>query len=422
MLALLSEKIEDFRLQYYTQLRNVIYILITLFFISLFDSVMTFLTPVVMTDSGLTEFQMSLVYASSSVFGLVFDFILARYLHTTHYKRLLTYTLLITLLFPVTMLLKQTLFFFLIGMLVWGLYCNLWGFARDDFVARESKMAFHAASMSLLFIFSDVGSIVGTLIAEPISLLSSNNQQLLTLLAIPFLGLITLNLSSVKIRKESMTKPESEKVIHQEKPNQRELWYLLKVTQKLWPLMLLGILAITVEAIIWTVTPIIGNISSELEGLGGVILATSLTASLISFPISITLSQKFGKKRTATYALVAGSLMLIVQGFVSDPTTYLLITFINSAMFSVLYPAIGAAYADYLRESKSLDNKILSVKDMGTNFAYITGPLIAGILLTTIDSTKLFSVLGAFTLIIGLFVLAVMPKKIDFHDKRVLAD
>lgn len=371
---------------------------------------MSYLVPIIMTEYGLSEFNMGLLYASSSLFGLIFDFVLTRFLSTTHYKKLFVATIFVAAAFPLCMFFAPGVLPFIVGMVLWGLYYNLWAFASADFTARESKVIFHVASVSILMFFHDVGYIVGTLSAERLFEHLTYSQLGYLLLGIVGFALIMLVPAIRSKRREGTTQRASnlEKLSAMAK--------LIFVAKKISPLLLLGVTASTIDAVIWTVTPIIETILPQLSELGGVILAVNFLPSFIAYGMTTKLTRMFGKKRVGTFAFILGSLVLSILGIVTSVPIYIMVSFISAFFISIAYAALGGAYADYINESKSYDNEIIGTRDMATNFGYIIGPIIGGTLLSLLNSPILFTYIGISAAILGIIVHRITPKHIPFRE------
>jgi predicted MFS family arabinose efflux permease len=297
-------------------------------------------------------------------------------------------------------------------MFFWALYYNFWAFASADFTARESKPAFHVASISLFLFAHDIGYLLGTLFAEPLI----DAFSYVTLLFV-LEGLLAGALLFFIPLLQKRSKTEHEDLVQKRiitTSIRHELGLLRKVTVKLLPLLLLGVVISTVDATIWTVTPIIDTVFPQLAGLGGVVLAVNFAPSFFAYTITSSIASRFGKKRSGTLSFLLGAATLALLGVATSVSAYMIISFISAFFFSISYAAIGGAYADYLKESTHLDNEIVGTHDMSTNIGYILGPIVGGTLLTYVQSTFLFTYLGIAVVCVGTVLYALMPKKISF--------
>ena len=57
-------------------------------FWTLFDGLMAYVTPVLITSRGFSIAQMGLIIASSNIFGVIFDLMLIKFLRSANYRRL----------------------------------------------------------------------------------------------------------------------------------------------------------------------------------------------------------------------------------------------------------------------------------------------------------------------------------------------
>lgn len=416
MLNKIKLKVQIIRDQYRGKLRFVAFVGVTIFFLSIFDSIMSYIVPVLMTDTGFTEFQMGLLYSSSSVFGLILDFILAKMFKNSTYTSGFFMTSMLGILFPLLMFVNPTFITFLIGMFIWGLYYNLWGFARSDFIARESKVAFHVAGATILMAFHDIGYLTGTLSAQPLLDKLNYHQLLQVILPIIFISII-FQIPGLLKRKKVALKSDAE--VQNTISNLEELHRIKLVGKRLLPILILGVTISTIEAITWTITPIIDKVMPALNDLGGIILALNFLPSLIAYSLAIKLTVKFGKKKVMIVTFILAEIVLSMLGFATNAPTYLLLTFISSFIVSISYSSYAGVIADYLNESKTYDSEIMSTNDMSTNLGYIIGPILGGFLLTTFESTALFTYVGAVGVIIGIIVMFITPRKIPFYDKDI---
>jgi MFS family permease len=395
---------------------------LTTFFIAFADSLMSYFLPTLMTNSGLSNTEMGILYSSSAVFGAIFDFLLSKYLKSTHYKRMYFYTIVLAIVFPIMMFMSSWFWIYLAAMMVWGLYYNIWNFGYYDFVSREQNSKSYASSFGILSMFNDIGYLVGPLIAAQFvltghTLLPMISPIFLVLLAaFFFMGVIFLKNKERKKRKN----PESE-ILEKERDvsflKEVKLWYL--VSKRMWPILLMGISLSITSAMFWVVTPLLDGKSEGMNQLGGILLTASLAPSLfVNWSVG-TFTNKFGKKYTAFAAFLLSNLILLSVGFISNPYIIILAVFLSSLFSSISYPALSATVADYLKESKSYDNEILSVKDFFGNVGCIIGPLVAGFLMDRIGSLMIFSYFAVFGIAVSIFLLFFSPKSIDFHDRSM---
>jgi fucose permease len=305
--------------------------------------------------------------------------------------------------------------------MVWGLYYNIWNFGYYDFVSREQKSKSYATSFGILSMFNDIGYVIGPLLAAQFVLSKGNflpmlSPVVLLILALFFFGgVVLLKNRDNKNRKVINDDVDQNRNVSMLK--EASLWY--KVGKHMWPVLLMGILLSITEAMFWLVTPMLEGKTENFSQLGGFLMTASLAPSLfVNWSVG-SFTNRFGKKQTAFVTFLLSNLILFTVGFVSNPFVIILLVFLSSMFEAMAFPAIAGAVADYLKESKSFDNEIMSVRDFCGNIGYVIGPIIAGFLMDKIGSLMIFSYFAAFGILASSFLIFFSPKSIDFHDRSI---
>ena len=103
------------------------------FFWTLFDGLIAYIAPILITDRGFSVTEMGIIIASSNIFGMIFDFVLVKYLRSANYRRLFLLVYLLCFAYPIFLWFSKSLGMFLISMMIWGLYGDLNNFATYNF-------------------------------------------------------------------------------------------------------------------------------------------------------------------------------------------------------------------------------------------------------------------------------------------------
>ena len=122
---------------------------------------------------------------------------------------------------------------------------------------------------------------------------------------------------------------------------------------------------------------------------------------------------KFGKKRTAFLSLFAGSLVLVMLGYLTNPLLMIAAVFFSSMLMSLAWPALRSAFADYIHETGKYEKEIEGLEDLYTNIGYVLGPALAGFLADWLGNSKTFSVLGVMGVLTAIYLMKITPKKIN---------
>src|SRR3972149_10247312 len=135
----------------YGRSHQALYLLsLVILFWAVFDGITTYITPLVLIESGLSKTAMGLIYASSSVFGAGFDFLMCRLFKNSYYRRVFLGMFAFSALYLVALAGAKTIWIYLLAMVFWGIYYDLKNFGSFDFVARFTKNADHSSSFGVI--------------------------------------------------------------------------------------------------------------------------------------------------------------------------------------------------------------------------------------------------------------------------------
>lgn len=390
------------------------------FFWAVFDSFVSYFTPILITEHGFSNGEMGLIYASSSVFGAIFDFVLSKVLKRTHYRRAFLLLFLICAGYPMILWGATTVLVFMVAMVLWGLYYDVFSFALFDFVSRESPKDEHASSFGTIGVFKSMGYLVGPLVAgglaaDPGSMGTSYLSQLFLFISFLFLiALVMLGRQSssheIKIR---LPQTEEDKSVTEEMRS----WY--RVGRKLVPVLLFSALIFLFDAVYWTIGPLLSEEFSNFADFGGLFLVAATIPGLITVWLVGGVTSKYGKKKTAYVSFLISCIVLFWIGFLKEPLAILALVFVSAFLSSMSFPSIFGAYADYLKESHRYHNEIIGIEDFAVNIGYVIGPMMAGFLSGAVGNLMTFTYVAAGGIVVVLLLLLTTPKEIDVRDKKI---
>ena len=143
-------------LRFYSQLKklgltnNLLYLVATmLFFWAIFDGVLGYMVPLLITQAGFSETTMGIIFGSSSIVGGVFDFLLSKYITNTHFRRIYLAMLALCAIYPLLLWQAKGVWMFLLAMAFWGVYFDLQNFGNFDFVGRKADAATHSSHFGI---------------------------------------------------------------------------------------------------------------------------------------------------------------------------------------------------------------------------------------------------------------------------------
>ncbi len=140
---------------------------LVIFLISLGDAVMSYITPVFLEEKLGSTLWMGILMASSAASGIVFDVILGEWFGHKKFTFFLWGTIAAALLFPLSFLLLPPLVpFFILSMLIWSLYYELYMFSNFHFIHTFLDRTRHAQAWGVMSAFHAGAYMLGPILAE----------------------------------------------------------------------------------------------------------------------------------------------------------------------------------------------------------------------------------------------------------------
>ena len=388
-------------------------------FWGVFDGLMSYVAPLVITESGLSKILMGAVIGVSSISGAFFDFVICRIFKTPFFRRIFLVMFLFCFIYPLLLFKAHTLFLFIVAMAIWGIYFDLRNFGNFDFVSRFTAKKESSSGFGMVMAFSVLGYLLAAIFAGFLIGDSVDGTPFFVawiFLLISFFCFLALIFITRK-NKKNIEPPEigGNCVLYN-----RGIFSELKVWQKLnrplFPVLLLSLFLNVISAFVWTIGPFYIEIfSSSFRHFSGLFVAAYLLPSLLVGWLVGDLTKKFGKKKSAFLALLLGSIILTFINFLNQPILIILDVFLASTFFAISWPAISAAFTDYISETRSYEKEITGLQDFYTNIGYVIGPLCAGFLAEFIGNSGAFFILGLAGILVATLLLIFTPEKITLR-------
>ncbi|NTW61735.1 MFS transporter [Candidatus Saccharibacteria bacterium] len=388
---------------------------LTILFWTLFDATISYITPVIIKQNGFSTAMVGVIIGSSSVVGAIFDFLISKFLKRTDFRRIFLVMFSICFVYPLLLWQAKTLWFFIIVMGIWGIYFDLYGFGKFNFISRYIRREEHASAFGVAQVFRALGGSLAPLVAG-IFVVSVVEWQMFDLawiyLSIGFVFFIMMYFS---IKKVSLPKNEDVE-LSQRKNLFFELHLWKRLISKLNSVLILTFYLFFIDAFFWTLAPLYAG-SVNFKDFGGLLLAAYTLPQLITGWFIGGLTVKFGKKRTAYACLSIGSLILSLFFIVRDPILAILTVFVASIFISLALPTINSSYADYISDAPQVESEIEGLEDFFMNFGHIFGPLLAGILAEVFNIPIAFGIMGVIGFVIGVLLLIFGPRRIILRSR-----
>ncbi|MDP2630137.1 MAG: MFS transporter [Candidatus Uhrbacteria bacterium] len=378
-----------------------------IFFFIIFDGIIAYMLPVVMSRRGFSTTTIGFIISASSIVGAAFDFLLARALRAVNIRRLFLFVFLIGALVPAIVWRAETVSMFLVAVALGGIYFDLYVFSTFDFVARYTKRSEHASSFGFIQICASLGGLIAPIIAMSAFILDGSGRPFfIAWAALAVSALCFLSLSAWM--KNTLASVEQTGVRKKTFMHELRLWKNIGILIRSPLVMTLSLHLF--NGLFWTLAPLYPV--NDMPFFNAVLLvAYGLPILLVGWFVG-PITRQFGKKQTAFGALLIGSLILSLVSSLQNPSAIILCVFLASSFFGIAWPSISGAYADYISETPNREEEIEGVQDFFGNGGYIIGPITAGLLADVVGIPMTFTLFGVLGAIIGAALLSGGKKSI----------
>jgi len=203
---------------------------------------------------------------------------------------------------------------------------------------------------------------------------------------------------------------------------QKEVYLWLAASNILRPVLIITVILSIYDSFFWTLGPLIAQTFDGPSYLQGLFLAAYEVPILgVGWCIG-SVTKKFGKKRTAFFSLLFGSLLLAPIELLKNPALIISLVFLSSLFISMATPSINGAFTDYIAEAPKAEKEIVGINDFAGNIGYILGPILAGVLAQTFNNGEAFAILAGIGMIIAVFLLRSTPKSIGVRSLDAAAE
>lgn len=390
--------------------QGLYFLSLMILFWGIFDGITTYITPLVLTEHGMSKTVMGLIIGSSSVFGAIFDFLMCKIFKNSYFRRSFLLMFGLCIIYLIVLATASTLSLFLLAMVLWGIYYDLKNFGSFDFITRFTRPNEHSSSFGVLAVFQASGYLVAPIIAGLLIFDQVGQGPFYAagvFLTMSFLIFLFLIFQESKYPREKIAAQYRYRgLIHEIK-----LWR--RLDKVLLPVLILTMMLNVIDSFFWTIGPLVAESFKSIHQLAGLFIAAyELPVLLVGWFVG-RINRRLGKKRTAFISLLIGSLGLMSLNFVTEPILMVAIVFGVAMMMSLAWPSLRAAFADYISEAGKYEQEIEGLEDLFTNFGYVIGPILAGFLADKLGNTASFSVLGVIGAITALYLMKITPRKIN---------
>jgi MFS family permease len=380
---------------------------VMILFWALFDGVISYVTPIAISEKLHSESLMGIIYGTSSISGALFDFLACRIFKNTHYKRLFVIMFAICFVYPLILFKANSFVVYVFAMAMWGIYYDLKNIANMDYVGRKIDVEKHAGSFGVLQMFQSTGYLIapivaGYVVADNFGFKPYALAWIFISISICFFIILTILQRKDDVQENRFVSSIS---------FLREMKTWIKLGKILIPVLFLSLFLNVIDAFFWTIGPIFANELTHSWFGGFFMVAYSLPITLAGAMIG-RLVLKHGKKRLAFISLFIGSSLLFATFIFNSSLLIFPGVFISSFFIGAVWPTLNGCFADYVSENAILEKEIESLDDFFTNVGYVIGPPAAGIIAENFGNNTVFLTIGACGIVIAVVLFLITPKEI----------
>ena len=289
-------------------LKPIFLFALVLFFWTLYDTILTYITPLLMEERGLSVSMIGLIIGTSSISGAIFDFFICKLFKDSDFRRMFLVMFAICLFYPLLLSQAKTIWLFLIAVAVWGIYYDLYAFGAFNFVGRYTQKEEHAANFGIIQFFRALADVLGPLIAGLVIAAGVYWHVFAVSWMFLVIGIALFFMLILIIRKYPFAKEAEQCVRKRNLLLEVHLWK--KLATLMTPVLFVTFFIYFVESFFWTLAPLFAE-SAHFGRFGGLILTAYLVPALFVGWIVGDVTKRFGKKKTAIVCILVSSIIRV---------------------------------------------------------------------------------------------------------------
>lgn len=375
---------------------------------------MSFIFPIRVENAVGSNTLLGLIMASSSIAGITCDLLFPQLLRNTTWKKQLLCGALLSLLFPILTIYgvwTSSVLVFLLAGIIWGIYYELISFSEQNFVTTDESRNDFTKAWGILFATSQFTGILGPILGS-LLLTGSNSTLLVTILFLQVLSILFSAIISLHLKSSYEYKPRTSHIASTINIF-KEIRYWKIFTPHILPAIIVGVWLEAIEATFWTIGGLFGREIVKESNLDWTFIVLYSAPFIVGSLILAKLNISSGKKRLSHLTMmVAGLVLAPIYIFANNWIAVAALVFLASFFLSFAGPLNEAVYSDLIRRSGNYKDDLLGLSKANSSLAYIIVPVAVGILADNFNYSMVFSTIGVLTVLIGLLLLMLTPKKL----------
>lgn len=396
----------------FTKRSRILIFLLPLFFFYFNENIISLIYPIIAEDIVKSSLIVGIIISFSSLVGVICDFVLPQILSASNWKQQFAIGIILSILLNAVLNLSirtNSISLLILSAVLWTIYFELCSFSIDNFITVEGKESEYVYEWSLISLIYTITGIIGPILG---SIFIKDFFLLLLILEILSLSTLVLVGALLPVKKDHKPKSRIKSTITFFK--ELHIWEVL--IPKVLPLLLFTISIGMIGSMYWTIG---GLYATEIfsEELSFIPIISYSIPFLLGALIMAKMNIRRYKKRISQILLCLGSIILLIFLFPSiEPIFAIILILISSFFISLAEPLNDGSFSDLLVRLGKDSEHLIGIKKVGYSISYFIGPLLSGIISSFFGYHTAIGVMGIFTLIIGIILLLITPKKIKIPE------
>jgi predicted MFS family arabinose efflux permease len=392
------------------------------FFISTHDGIVSYASPVLLNKYLKDEFIFGIVLSTSSFFGMLMNYYIAKKLPKKRYSFFLDWMFITAFIFPLIIIfLPKEIMFFILAMFAWSVYYEARNYSKYDFVKSHLTKDQHTFSWSVFQIAQGTGYLIGPIFAVYFLNIGLEVPFYATYLFI-FLALICYFWlkKHKRINIQTDAKPLQNGNCEDAHEQHRNEWKIIKILLKKLGSYVYFVFAITLlDVAVWTIGILYAEELRQTHHLGGLfIVLYNIPGIFVGFIVP-KLKLKIGKKRASFITGILAGGLFIFMGINTNIYIVLLSILLTSIFYGVTNILVSAVFEDYVARAEVAGKELIGLNQFALNAAYTAGPILIGLSTKILGFSSTFALVGFFIVLVSTVAALSTPRKIRIPQKEV---
>lgn len=380
------------------------------FIYALINGITTFVMPIFINNSVKSLSLVGIILAFSSFGNISTDLVVNFFRKPISYVGLMKIIAIAILgTFMIMGLSDNILSLFLLA-LIWGIYTELFAFAKFDYISNINGLRENAFNHGVINNFFSLGSVIGPILASSIILISWD------LMIVTGMVLIILMGGVFYFLKKNKKMPIPIEINKRKLSFKTEIKIWKKVGFKILPLLVVLFIFGMGESAILSFAPIFSGSREGLRIYSGLILSGFYLPLIMFSPFFGKKVDQNGEKKYILLGLIFASVSLFFFGFAESFYFAFAMAVLHGIGISAFSTALASEESKYIDRHHNQEGRVVGESGIFYNLGFVAGCGSAGFVAEDFGFGITFRILGIFYLLATIIYFMWGPKRRCFKD------